>query len=169
MSKDKENTEHFLKLYKDHSDELFRYCFFKTGNRELAVEITQEVFTKMWSSTQKGNVLDNAKAFLYASARNSVTDWYRKKKMVSLDELDEAGFDSPYEPTHRPVDLLEVERILEKAGQLEEKYQEVIILRFVNDLSITEIALLLKEKENNISVRIHRALEKLRKLYTHEK
>jgi len=169
MSKDKKNTEYFLKLYKDHSDELFRYCFFKTGNRELAVEITQEVFTKMWASTQKGNVLDNAKAFLYASARNSVTDWYRKKKMVSLDELDEAGFDSPYEPTHRPVDLLEVERILEKAGQLEEKYQEVIILRFVNDLSVTEIAELLKEKENNISVRIHRALEKLRKLYNHEK
>ncbi len=62
-------------------------------------------------------------------------------------------------------DRLEVERIIEKAGKLEEKYREVIILRFVNDLSVAEIAELLGEKENNVSVRLHRALEKLRKIY----
>jgi RNA polymerase sigma-70 factor (ECF subfamily) len=165
MTNEKEQKKQFLSLYEKHSDELFRYCFFKTGSREQSLEIVQEIFMKTWVGMQKGNVMDNAKAFLYASTRNAITDWYRKKKPVSLDELHEYGFDAPFENQPEETDRVEVERIIEKAQKLEEKYREVIILRFVNDLSVTEIAEMLGESENNISVRIHRALEKLRKIY----
>lgn len=165
MSNEKEYKKMFLDLYEKHSNELFRYCFFKTGGREQSLEIVQEVFMKTWVSMQNGGIFDNPKAFLYAATRNAVTDWYRKKKAVSLDELSEAGFDATYETEGNNFDKLEVERIIDKAGKLEEKYREVIILKFVNDLSVTEIAEMLGESENNISVRIHRGLEKLRKIY----
>lgn len=154
-----------MEVYEKHADELFRYSFFKTGEREQSLEIVQEVFMKAWAGMQRGMVMDNPKAFLYASTRNAVTDWYRKKKAISLDELHEAGFDAEHETNGNSFDGLEAERILAKTGLLEDKYREVIILRFVNDLTVTEIAELLDEKENNISVRIHRALEKLRKIY----
>jgi len=165
MSNEKDIKKHFLALYEQYSDQLFRYCFFKTSNREQSLEIVQEVFMKAWVSMQNGMVMDNSKAFLYAATRNAITDWYRKKKPVSLDEMSDVGFDAPYETHGTSYDKLEAERILEKTANLEEKYREVIVLRFVNDLSVTEIAELLGEKENNVSVRIHRALEKLRKLY----
>lgn len=165
MSNEKEQKRQFLDLYEKHSDELFRYCFFKTGSREQSLEIVQEIFMKVWMSLQNGMVMDNPKAFVYASTRNAITDWYRKKKPVSLDEMSEEGFDATYEVEGKSFDKLEAERILEKTAKLEEKYREVIILRFVNDLSVTEIAELLGEKENNVSVRLHRALEKLRKIY----
>lgn len=165
MSNEKEYKKEFLTLYEKHSDELFRYCFFKTGGREQSLEIVQEVFMKTWVTMQKGTIMDNPKAFLYASTRNSITDWYRKKKPVSLDAMSEEGFDAPYETNVRVTDRVDTERILAKTGELEEKYREIIILRFVNDLSVTEIAALLNEKENNISVRLHRAIEKLRKIY----
>lgn len=165
MSNEKEQKKQFLSLYEKHADELFRYCFFKTGQRDQSLEIVQEVFMKAWISMQKGTIMDNPKAFLYAATRNAITDWYRKKKPVSLEELQEVGFDATYEDAPKPFDRLEAERILEHASGLEDKYREVIILRFVNDLSVTEIALLLGENENNVSVRIHRALEKLRKIY----
>jgi len=165
MSNEKEHNKQFLDLYGKHSDELFRYCFFKTGSRDQSLEIVQEVFMKTWIGMEKGTVMDNPKAFLYAATRNAVTDWYRKKKPVSLDEMHEAGFDTSKEEEGNSFDNLEAERIISMASKLEEKYREVIILRFVNDLSVNEIAQMLGEKENNVSVRIHRALEKLRKLY----
>ncbi len=165
MSNEKEQKKQFLELYEKHADELFRYCFFKTSSREQSLEIVQEIFMKAWVGMQNGMIMDNPKAFLYASVRNAITDWYRKKKPVSLDELNEEGFDAMYETEGKHYDKLESERILEKTAKLEEKYREVITLRFVNDLSITEIAELLGENENNVSVRLHRALEKLRKIY----
>jgi len=166
MSNEKEQREQFLDSYEKYADELFRYCFFKTGLRDTALEIVQETYLKVWVLMERGKVFDNPRAFLYTSVRNSVTDWYRKKKTVSLDALNEEGFDASDETAKiSPTDRLEVERIIEKSAKLEEKYREVIILRFVNDLSVTEIAALLGEKENNISVRLHRAIEKLRKIY----
>lgn len=165
MSNEKEQKKHFLSLYEKHSDELFRFCFFKTGSRDQSLEIVQEIFMKAWIGMQKGTIMDNPKAFLYASTRNAITDWYRRKKAVSLDDLQDIGFDASIEEDLHGFDRLEAERILEKTSKLEEKYREVIILRFVNNLSVTEIAELLGEKENNVSVRLHRALEKLRKIY----
>ncbi len=165
MTSEKAQKAEFLTLYEKHADELFRYCYFKTSNREQSLEIVQEVFMKAWITITKETVMENPRAFLYAATRNAITDWYRKKKVVSLDDLHDVGFDAPVEHSGHHTDRVEVERILEKTSKLEEKYREVIILRFVNDLSVTEIAELLKETENNISVRLHRALEKLRKLY----
>ena len=119
---------------------------------------------KVWNSFQKEEHPDNVKAFLYTSVRNAITDWYRKKKPVSLDGLQELGFDAEVEEASYS-DKFDVEKILEKANDLEEMYREIIILRFVNDLSVKEIAKLLNERENNISVRIHRAVDKLKKQY----
>src|SRR5690606_27950240 len=130
MSNDNKKRSQFLDIYGKYSDELFRYSFFKTGNRDLSLEIVQEVFMKIWSAMQKDEMPDNIKAFLYTSVRNAVTDWYRKKKPVSLDGLQEVGFDVETEEASYS-DRFDVEKILEKAEDLEEMYREIIILRFV--------------------------------------
>jgi RNA polymerase sigma-70 factor (ECF subfamily) len=165
MSNEEEQSKEFLRIYEKYIDELFRYSFFKTGNKEQSTELVQEVYMKTWKTMQNGQTLGNSRAFLYTLLRNAITDWYRKNKPVSLDALQEEGFDFPQAEEGNAFDNLEAARILETSSKLEEKYREVIVLRFVNDLTVSEIAQVLGEKENNVSVRIHRALEKLKKLY----
>ena len=103
------------------------------------------------------------RGFLYQIARNLIIDHYRKKSTSSLDQLSESGFD-PANEEKSVVDDFALGEAMEIIEALDQKYREPILLRFVEEMTIKEIALLLKEEENTISVRIHRGLEKIRSL-----
>jgi RNA polymerase sigma-70 factor, ECF subfamily len=165
MEIDKRKTEEFIKAYDDFADGLFRYCYFKISNRERAIEIVQDTFLKAWNSLQSGQDVMNYKSFLYKIANNLIIDEYRKKKSVSLDKMhDDEGFDIRVDEHERSVLGTESKLILTHIGKLDEKYQEVMILRFVNDLTPKEIAVIVDETENTVSVRLNRALQQMRKM-----
>lgn len=150
--------------YNEHSDAIFRYCFFRISDKEKALDFVSETFIRMWKYLLDGNEVKNTKTFLYAIAHNIIVDEYRKKKTVSLDQIIEAGIE-PYTEVEEPLfDALDSARVMECVKQLPESYSSIIIMRYVNDLSIQEIADTLKESENVISVRIHRGLAKIREL-----
>lgn len=161
----KKDKERFVKGYDEWSDDLFRYAIFRVSNREVALDLVQDTFTKSWeyiSSSDKK--VKNLRAFLYKVLKNLIIDHYRKKTSESLDNLMEEGFDFGYDDTEK-IELQSVgEHIWDKVDELEEKYKEVILLRYMNDLSITEISEIIKESENNVSVRIHRGLTKLKNI-----
>jgi len=154
----------FEKSYQEFSDAIFRYCYFQTFNREKALDLTQDTFIKTWEYLVSGKKVENLRAFLYKVARNAIIDDRRKKKAESLDSLKEAGFDIKNEQDEITLheDAFEGKVAIETINKLSERYREVIILRFVEDISVKEIAEILKENENNISVKIHRGLEKLK-------
>lgn len=165
MKKNQEQLQElFLEHYAANADGIFRFCYFKTSDREVSLEITQEVFTKTWDYLGSGNTIENFKAFLYRTARNTVIDYHRKKKNQSLDHLLEEGFDIPDTTTPKPQDVIDAKGILALLETLDEKYREVLTLRYVQDLSIKEIALSINETENAVSVRIHRGLNQLQKI-----
>ncbi len=155
----------FEAAYEAHADALFRYCFFKTGDRELAKDMLQDIFVKAWVYMQDNKVL-LIRPFLYRLARNAVIDWYRKKKVTSLENLMEQGFDPADKQSDTSL-FAEKEEAMKMLGKLEPKDQELLIFRFVEELSLSEISDILGEKENTISVRIHRAQERLRKIAEH--
>ena len=154
--------EEFLESYKTHADAIFRYCFYKTSNREVALDLVQDTFVKAWNYLVAGKSIDNLKAFLYKTANNLIIDYFRKKKTSSLDALIEVGFNPSFDDTNIMVDKLDGSLALKAVDRIEPIYREVIIMRYVDELSIKEIATILEEKENNISVRLHRGMEKLR-------
>lgn len=160
-----EIKDQFLENYDLYSDAIFRYCLFQTSNREVALDLTQDTFMKAWEYMAKGNTIDHMRAFLYRIAGNLVIDYRRKKKSSSLDSMTEAGFDIGTDETGRLATIHDGKQILELVNNIDEKYRDVIIMRYVDDLSIKEIAYVTGESENNISVRIHRGLEKVRALY----
>src|SRR5579872_2549207 len=153
----KDHEKEFLQAYDELSSALFRYCFFKTRDRELAKDILQDTFMKTWAYIQAGNKVKNLKAFLYRSANNLIIDWYRKQKMLSLDALTEEGFDPPDPFSHTEI-AAELEQAMKVLSTLEQSDQDIIIWRYVDELSVGEIAAILSEKENTISVRLHRAI-----------
>jgi RNA polymerase sigma-70 factor (ECF subfamily) len=158
--KDIDLEKELLAAYDAHADAIFRHCYFKTSDRELAQDMTQDVFLKAWSYMQS-QPIRNVRAFLYRLADNLVIDWYRKKKSSSLDSLMEEGFE-PADLHSRVEERAELSLAFAKLQELSKDNQKLIVWRFVDDLSPREIAEILGEQENTVSVRIHRALKQLR-------
>ena len=164
---EKQNLNALLNdTYEQFSDVIFRYCLFQTSNREKALDLTQDVFIKTWEYILNGKKIDNLKAFLYKVAKNLIIDYRRKKKLFSLDQLLESGFDvkNEVDEIKRKEDLFELNSILEIINDLAEKEKEILFLRFVEDISVKKIAKILKKSESNISVQIHRSIKKLKNI-----
>lgn len=154
----------FIKAYDAWADAIFRHCAFRISDREMAKDITQDVFIRAWEYVSRGGAVENMRAFLYRIAHNRIIDEFRKRgRFESLQTLEEErDFDVPDENgTKRLLDSLDAARALEALPRLPPRYREVLIMRFVDDLPPKEIAGILKEPENNVSVRIHRAAKKL--------
>lgn len=159
---EKTHKKHIEAIYNAHADAIFRYVFFKTSDREKSLDITHDAFVKTWEAVSSGTEIDNHKAYLYRTAEHLIIDWYRKKKSLSLDQLQEAGYDIPVDDTGDMINKLDSEQVGAIVKHLEPEYQTVISMRYLEEMSVKEIASILNEKENTISVRIYRALEKLR-------
>ena len=158
----------FLKAYDENSDALFRQCFFKVHDRELAKDILQETFVRTWDYINKGKTILNMRAFLYRTLNNLVIDEYRKKKAVSLDYLDEEGF-TPVAPEETSAnDRFEGVRAMKLLDEIPSPYKEAVYMRFVNGLELWEISEITGESENTVSVHVHRGLKKLKELFHNE-
>ena len=162
------NEQAFADIYDQFAPKIFKFCYFRVSSREEAEDIASQVFIKAWDHIASGNPVTNVQGFLYRIASNLVIDFYRKNK-----DKREVSLDNPLHPLDVPdkSDFVEridrdilVQEIQAKLGELPENYREVVILKYVQDISIKEIAEILKTSENNISVRLHRAIEKLKKL-----
>jgi len=151
----------FEEAYDQFADALFRHCFFKVSDREKAKDLVQETFIKTWNYLASGKEVRNIKTFLYKVAGNLIIDHYRKVKDFSLDQLTEKGFDFS-KTGDEIVNSAEYSRVLSFLAELEEKYREVIVWRFIDGLSPKEIAEIVGVSENVVSVRLNRAVKKLK-------
>lgn len=162
---DQEETKaYFLQIYDSYADDIYRFCYLKVSNRELAQDLSQEVFTRFWQALREGTVMRSERALLYTVARNLVIDWYRKKKESSLDVLTEQGIEFGGDQAEDVTREAEMHEALRMVHKLDEPSREVLTLRFVEGLSPKEIALLSGESANAVSVRLNRAMKKMRTL-----
>lgn len=149
-----------------HAKSLNQHTFFKLHDRGLSIDLVQETFTKTWSYLVKGGKIDVMKAFLYNVLNNLIVDEYRKRKIVSLDFLLEKGFEPrARESPDRVVSVIDSKEVLVLIQQLSVKYQKVIRMRYIQDLSFKEISLITGQTQNAIAVQIHRGFAKLKALY----
>lgn len=164
-----EVEKQFLEAYDRFAEKIFRHIYFKLSDRERAKELMQETFMKSWLFISNGGVVENLKAFLRKTADNLIIDEYRKKKELHLDDLIEVG--AQFEGRERSDDVknkIDAEIVVRILDYLRPKYREVIVMRYLNDMSVSEIARLVGESENVVSVRINRAIKMLKK-YMYER
>ncbi|MDQ5901670.1 MAG: hypothetical protein QG580_385 [Patescibacteria group bacterium] len=156
----------FMESYEEFSDAIFRYAFFQTSNREVALDIAQDTFIKTWQYLQKGEEIENIKAFLYRVAKNLIIDYRRKKKSSSLDEIMETGLDfkTDEDIEEEKQKEFEKQKVIKTIDQIDEKYKEIVLMRYVEEMSIKEIGETLGLSDNHVSVMIHRGVDKLKKL-----
>lgn len=157
-----EAKDYFLQSYDSYADAIFRFVLVKVSDRDKAEDLTQEVFMRFWQALREGTTLRNDRALLYAIARNLVIDWYRKKKETSLDAMMEDGFEAQGTDEKPILHNAMNEEVLKVIETLDESSREALLLRFVEGFSPAEIAALRGETANAVSVRINRALKKVR-------
>jgi len=174
-----ENIEQqFRDAFERHSDELFRHCSMRISDRERALEITQDAFLRAWDYSQKmrekgGEEIREWRPFLYRTLRNLIIDEYRKAKVSSLEDMLEGSENSDIE-TLMPADegntleaameRFDAKRALVQLKKMPDLYREALTLRYIDGLTPKEIAVMLDESENVVSVRIHRGLKKLHEM-----
>ncbi|OGE76363.1 MAG: hypothetical protein A3C85_03655 [Candidatus Doudnabacteria bacterium RIFCSPHIGHO2_02_FULL_48_21] len=155
----------FLEAYEAHADAIFRYCLVRVYERERARDLVQDVFVKAWNYIRSGHSVEKWKPFLFRIATNLIIDGARKKKeIVSLDIMQESGFDFGKDDRKHIDNWLDGQKAIDALGKLEDAYRDAVYMRYVEDLSPKEIAAISGVSENLISVRIHRGLYKLKKL-----
>ncbi len=154
----------FGQVYDLLFQKIYRFIFYRVGHKEVAEDLAEEVFIKAFG---KLGTLDKPEVFLgwiYRIARNTVIDYYREKKLtVSLEDVE-----NTLEYETNTVDLLQLEyeqaALLKLLKELGAEQQAVIKLKFLEDLSNAEIAVILNKTEGAIRVIQHRAITKLLEL-----
>lgn len=160
----------FAHLYEYYISPIFRFVYFRVKDYSDAEDLTQTVFLKAWNALsdykQKKNPFSS---WLYAIARNTVIDHWKKKKDWKISELGRETIKDDKRPIY---DLIEEEEdfrtIKEAIGLLTEDQQEVIILRFIEGLSNKEIAEITKKSEESVRQLQSRAIKTLKE-YFHDR
>ncbi len=165
--KHQRDPETFSRVYDDHIDQIYRFVLFKVSSKEIAEDITSEVFLKTWQYIQdRSKEIGDIRAFLYRIARNLVIDFYRERAKNSTIPLDENFINLPNKEDIRiTVEQKDsLEEIYRAMRKLKNEYQEVLLLRFVDELSTSEIASVLEKKRGAVRVLLSRAERALKNI-----
>lgn len=165
---DAELENEFIAAYDEYANAIFRHCAYRLGEREKAKELMQETYLKAWEYILDGHEVDNMRAFLYRVANNLLIDYVRrlkKRTVVSLEDMQEAGMDIPEENfMSNPKRLYEQRRVVETIELIEEPYRTALVMRHIDGLPPKHIAKILKVSPNVVSVRVNRGLKRLEEL-----
>ncbi len=153
--------EEFVQL---HYDKIYRYCYFKLKNRQIAEDLTQEAFLRFLG--QKTYIHQNKPlAYLYTVAKNLCVDYLRKEKRCVLEELEEAEDCL----AHNPIAEAETKSVIQAAVQsLSEEQQELVLLRYVNDLKLDDLVKLTGGSRFSVYRKLKAAVAGLKKLIRKE-
>lgn len=154
----------FAHLLTRHLKSVYSFAVRLVGDE--AEDIVQDTFLKAWKNLKKYEpATAQFKTWLMRIARNTVIDHLRKRRPYAFSEFEEALDERPDtgplpdELVARAHDAQDVENVL---GKLAPHYREVVLLRYMNQLSFEEIASILNESPNTVRSRHRRALAQLR-------
>jgi RNA polymerase sigma-70 factor (ECF subfamily) len=161
--------EIFSGIYDQYIEKIYRFIFLKVNSQPIAEDLTSETFLKGWEAFQRQETnerkIENIQAFLYQIARNLVTDFYREKGKTQIVSAENIRIIDPTANLEEKAEFSsDFEQIKAHLANLKEDYQEVIILHYLNDLSVNEIAATLNKPEGTIRVMLHRGLKELREI-----
>lgn len=162
------DKEAFGQLYDLYVDKIYRFIYFRVPTIETAQDLTSDCFLKVFQYlTKDAPRIESLKAFIYRVARNLVTDYYRARGERPISIENELTYEVAAEEINQEerieisFQFKEIEKALTK---IKDEWREVIILHYIEDYSIKEIAQILEKTEGAIRVLLHRAIRALREV-----
>jgi RNA polymerase sigma-70 factor, ECF subfamily len=157
-------STHFQKVYEEYSDKVYGYLLLLTGKKEVAEDLTQETFLKVYKHYDQFNGDSQMFTWLVKIARNVAIDYLRRGNRLRFFSLDKYVVQS-CQPS--PVEIIvkgEKTTLLYKTiKSLKLSYQEVLILRKIKEFSIKETAMILGWSESKVKITTSRAMAALKK------
>ncbi|OGZ34115.1 MAG: hypothetical protein A2174_00880 [Candidatus Portnoybacteria bacterium RBG_13_41_18] len=154
-------------IFNKFSAPIYRYFLVKTLSRETAEDLMQEVFLKVVDKIQTFDEnLGSFSGWIWQVAKNSLKDYWRKKKALPLTDYALAAkekkdfFDGKNDPA-KEIKMLEIEDLIK---DFSEEEQEVFSLHYLSDLPYKNISKMLEKSESSLRVLIHRMNKKIKKL-----
>ena len=160
----------FHRLYDMYHQDVFNFLFYLVKNRTAAEDLTHEVYVRVLKSYERFEGKSSEKTWLFSIAKNVAIDHFRKKQV--RDKHAFTAFDweteqlvsqvpSPEQFTELNDQLRELLLALEQCSG---NQKMVIIMRYIQDLSIQETAEILGWTAGKVKTTQHRALKNLRQL-----
>lgn len=168
----------FGQLVEKYYDDVFRYCYYQTGNEHTAYDCTQETFYHLMRFLDNYRERNHFKAYLIRIAANVCRDHFRRNSRRAVREVSYSQWDDsaelPKKPAETPpsTDGTEQETLLRLSirkclMRLTESQREVIVLHFYQGYKLREIASLIGVPLSTVKTRLYAGTEKL-KQYLHE-
>ncbi len=156
------------RLIEQYQHRLLRFLIYLTRNREIAEDLFQETWLRVLERGGQYDGEHNFSTWLFAVARNLAIDALRRKKLLSLDARspdDQAPADIPASGQASAFDLVaekaQSERVNKMLDGIPAEYREALVLRFHEDMSLSEIAAITRTPLGTVKSRIYRGLSVL--------
>ncbi|WP_093339112.1 RNA polymerase sigma factor SigX [Salibacterium halotolerans] len=160
--------EEFERLYETYHHALFQYLFYMVRDKETAEELVQEVYIKVFHSFDSFEGKSTEKTWLYSIARHVGIDWIRKqnrKKRKWLGMLGPLTKEEVRDPAPLPEEVVsareDAREVFEGMEHCTPDQRQVLVLRYIDSLSIKETADVLGWSESKVKTTQHRAVKKL--------
>lgn len=141
-------------------DKIYRYCYFKIRNKEAAEDLTQKTFLNYFSQKSyinKGKPL----AYLYTISKNLCIDFYRKNNIEQSLDAEVKADDA--------ISSFETNYVVKQAvSTLQNDLQEILLLRFANELGIGQIAEIMGISRFSVYRKLNAAIDKLKIILSEE-
>ena len=164
----------FSEFYDKNIDDIYRFIYFKIGKKDEASDLSSLVFLKTWEYIQKDKIKNSEtlRALVYKIARNVIVDYYRNRRPENLSLDDENNkIDVVNENYSLELEISvkdDYEKLMLKVMELKNEHREILVMRFINELSLEEIASVTGKKKINIRVMLHRAIKALKEMMGEE-
>ena len=157
-------------IYDRYSEALYRYAWRLLGSQELAEECVAETFSRfLYALKRGGGPRQHVRAYLYRTAHNWITDFYRRKppQEVSLDP--EKLVDEEQDPAGQVKLALERQELRAALENLTPEQRQVVVLRYLEGWGHAEIAAAMEKPVGAVKSLQHRAIAALRRMLVEEK
>lgn len=156
-------------IYDKFSPGLFRYASRLLGDSNLAEECVADTFSRFLMALRVGNGPEkHLQAYLYRIAHNLITDYYRRRSPVLVELNETIEMDDQAKPENQMTESIQKQQIQIALRALTADQRQVIVLRFIEEWSIEEVALCLQKPVGAIKSLQHRGLSSLRGFFSIE-
>jgi RNA polymerase sigma-70 factor (ECF subfamily) len=143
---------------------IYRYAYYHTGHAQTGEDLAARVFQRLLAHLHEGRGPDRQiKAWLYRVARNLIVDEARRGQHRDHLPLDETLADDGDAPEELALHTMQTEAVHVALLTLPDDQRDVIVLRFLAELDVAEVAAVLDVTPGALKARQHRALKALRR------
>lgn len=147
-------------MYEMYADDIYRFLYVHTRDQALSEDLMADTFLRAWNHIDSFD-FKHARAWLYKIAQNILTDHWRKKKTLPLDESIEIVDDN--DSLEEVLDkTFAAEQVMDAVSRLDTEQRSLVALRFMQGYNVRQTAESLGLSEANVRVKQYRALKRLR-------